>query len=180
MLHPILSGRRNFKPPGRLQPRRQFRRGSGFVQSPHKSASRAFGIRSSARPWCQDALSKPTLPNRSEVAIDLNAQNPPAAVRLLRAIQKRGFGMPSSRWLRPASQFNEARCLCQSRHAGESGRHHHRCPEDSQRCDHHCDNRDKGFGHQGSPGSCLCAHASIRTLVLELLYELRYRQSASK
>jgi hypothetical protein len=30
----------------------------------------------------------------------------------------------------------------------ENGRHHHRCPET---CDHHCDDRDKGFGHQGSP-----------------------------
>jgi hypothetical protein len=26
----------------------------------------------------------------------------------------------------------------------ESGRHHHRCPEGRQQCDHHCDDRDKG------------------------------------
>jgi hypothetical protein len=38
-------------------------------------------------------------------------------------LQKRGFGcwsMPSNLWLPPASQFNEARSLCQSRHATET------------------------------------------------------------
>jgi hypothetical protein len=33
----------------------------------------------------------------------------------------------------------------------ESGRHHDRCPEGRKQCDHHCDDRDKGFGHQDSP-----------------------------
>jgi hypothetical protein len=42
----------------------------------------------------------------------LKGRRPPAGSG---AIQKRG--MPSSRWLPPASQFNEARSLCQSRHA---------------------------------------------------------------
>jgi hypothetical protein len=41
----------------------------------------------------------------------------------------------------------------------ESGRYPDSQRHGQQQCDHHCDYRDKGFGHRGSP-LCLCALSS--------------------
>ena len=56
----------------------------------------------------------------------------------------------------------------------QSGRYRDRCPEGHQQCDHHRDHRDKGFGHQGSPGRVCAQTPPLRAALLRLIDARRW------